>query len=80
MKQQENNFEFLVEYISAKVVERIIQDQGIELKDALLQFHNSETFAKLCTKSSGMYIESPAYVYEVYCEEFRRGSIRGLSD
>ena len=80
MKQPNNNFEFLVEYITTRVVEWIIRDQALSLEDALLLFHNSETFDKLCEKRTDLYIESPAYIYELLTEELRRGTLRGLSD
>lgn len=50
MKQSNNNFDFLVEYITARVVEWIMRDQDLGLEEALLLFHNSETFEKLCEK------------------------------
>ncbi|MBJ2162243.1 MAG: hypothetical protein JFR39_09135 [Muribaculaceae bacterium] len=78
MNKADNTFEFLVEYISAKVVEWIIQDKNISLEEALLIFHNSETFDKLCEPDTDMYIESPAYIYEIFQEELRRGTLRGL--
>ncbi len=77
---ENNNFEFLVEYITAKVVEWTMQDLNVGLEDALLQFHNSETFEKLCDAKTQLYIESPAYIYEIYREERRRGTLRGLTD
>lgn len=80
MKLVENNFEFLVEYITAKVVEWIIRDEMTCLENALLLFHNSETFEKLCEQKTDMYIESPAYVYEIFKEELRRGTLRGISE
>ena len=80
MKQSNNNFDFLVEYITARVVEWIMRDQDLDLEEALLLFHNSETFEKLCEKQTDLYIESPAYVYELLTEELRRGTIRGLSE
>lgn len=76
MKQTDNNFEFLVEYITAKVVEWIMNDQGIGLEEALVLFHNTETFEKLCDRETALYIESPAYVYETFMEEYRRGTLR----
>lgn len=76
MKQTDNNFEFLVEYITAKVVEWIMKDQGIGLEEALVQFHNTETFEKLCDHKTALFIESPAYVYDTFLDEFRRGTIR----
>ena len=80
MKQPNNNFDFLVEYITTRVVEWIMRDQALGLEEALLLFHNSETFDKLCEKHTDLYIESPAYIYELLKEELRRGTLRGLSD
>lgn len=80
MTTDSNNFDFLVEYITAKVVEWLIRDRNIGLEEALLIFHNSETFGILCRQSTAMYIESPAYVYEILQEEFRQGTIRGLTE
>lgn len=80
MKQSNNNFDFLVEYITTRVVEWIMRDQALGLEEALLLFHNSETFDKLCEKRTGLYIESPAYIYELLTDELRRGTLRGLSE
>lgn len=80
MKSETNNFEFLVEYITAKVVEWIIRDENISLENALLMFHNSETFDKLCERKTDMYIESPAYIYEIFKSEMRRGTLRGMTE
>ena len=80
MKQPNNNFDFLVEYITTRVVEWIMRDQALGLEEALLLFHNSETFDKLCDKRTDLYIESPAYIYELLTEELRRGTLRGLSE
>lgn len=80
MKGLDNNFDFLVEYITTRVVEWIIQDQKLGLEESLLLFHNSETFEKLCEKRTDLYIESPAYIYELFKEELRRGTLRGLSE
>ena len=79
MKQPNNNIDFLVEYITTRVVEWIMRDQALGLEEALLLFHNSETFDKLCDKRTDLYIESPAYIYELLTEELRRGTLRGLS-
>jgi hypothetical protein len=68
-----------VEFITTKVVESLMKDQGIGLEEALLLFHNSETFEILCNRDTDMYIESPLYVYHILQEEFRRGTIRGVN-
>lgn len=80
MNPQNSNFDFLVEYITARVVEWIMRDKQLGLEEALLMFHNSETFDKLCQKSTDLYIESPAYIYELLGEELRRGTLRGATE
>ena len=80
MKSESTNFEFLVEYITAKVVEWIIRDNNISLESALLLVHNSETFEKLCEPKTDLYIESPAYIYEVLKNELQRGTLRGMTE
>lgn len=80
MKADDNNFEFLVEYITGKVVEWLIKDWNISLEDGLLLFHNSETFDKLCDRKTEMYIESPAYIYDILNVELRNGTIRGITE
>ncbi len=80
MTSSKNNFEFLVEFITAKVVEQIIKDENLGLEEALLLFHNSETFEKLCERKTDMYIEGPAYIYDVFKEEQRRGTLRGMTE
>ena len=76
----DNNFNFLVEYITTRVVEWLMKEERIDLENALLLFHNSETFDKLCEPNTGMYIESPAYVYEILKLELKRGTLRGITE
>lgn len=76
----EKTFEFLVEYITARVVELLIIHKQIGLEEALVLFHNSETFEKLSNKSTDLYIESPQYVYDILEEELRNGTLRGMTE
>ena len=80
MKEDINNFNFLIEYITTKVVEWLIRDKNMNLEEALLLFHNSETFEKLCEQKTYMYVESPAYVYEILKDELRYGTLRGMTE
>ncbi|MDE6370706.1 MAG: hypothetical protein K2K92_04370 [Duncaniella sp.] len=80
MNSSDNTFEFLVEYITTRVVEWLMHDKCVGLEEALLLFHNSETFEKLCERGTALYIESPAFIYELLKEEERRGTIRGLTE
>jgi hypothetical protein len=53
-----------------------MEDNGVDLVTAITIFHNSETFAKLSNEESGLYIESSAYVYELFKDEMKFGKMR----
>ncbi|MDE5881441.1 MAG: hypothetical protein K2H60_06890 [Muribaculaceae bacterium] len=67
----EINRNYLFEGISADVVRYLVERDGMELPDAIATFHNSETFAKLEDFETGLYIESPAYVYDLLKSELK---------
>lgn len=71
-----NNFEFLVEYTTAKITEWLMKERDMSLEEALVFFHNTETFEKLCDPATALYSESPGFVYEILQDEIRYGTIR----
>ena len=60
---------YLVEGITKDIIMYLMEDKGYDLMRALKEFYNSETFAKLYNEETGLYIESSAYVYEIFKEE-----------
>lgn len=76
----ENTFSFLVDFITTKLVESLMTDKNISIEEAMALFHNSETFEKLTNPDTGLYIESPAFVYSILKDEFKYGTIQGLSE
>ncbi len=71
----ETNARYLFEGISADVVRYLVERDGMELPEAISIFHNSETFAKLEDYDTGLYIESPAYVYDLLQSELKNGRL-----
>lgn len=69
----EKNARYLFEGISADVVLYLVERDGMDLPDAISTFHNSETFSKLEDFETGLYIESPAYVYDLLLSELKNG-------
>ncbi|WP_290082206.1 hypothetical protein, partial [Bacteroides acidifaciens] len=67
--------QYLVEGITKDVIGYLIEDNGYDLLTAIKEFYNSETFAKLSDESTGLYIESSAYVYEILKGELLHGKI-----
>lgn len=80
MTNRNDNFIFLQEYITAKIVDWIASEKKLELNEAMRIFFNSETFEALSNPDTGMYIESPGYIYGILQEELRRGTIHGITE
>ena len=63
---QDNKFEYLKSSLAAGVIEIIVETEKLEIKEAFAKFYSSEIAEKLENKKTGLYLESPRYVYELY--------------
>lgn len=70
-----NTAQYLFEGISADVVRYLTERNNMTLPCAISTFHNSETFAQLEDFETGLYIQSPAYVYSMLVSELRHGHL-----
>ena len=59
----------LMEYVIQDIIDMISTDQSIEYDEAMNKFYNSEVFEKLIDKETGLYLESPEYVYDLFKDE-----------
>lgn len=71
----DDNARYLFEGISADVVRYLVERDGMELTEAISAFHNSETFSRLEDFDTGLYIESPAYIYDLLKSELKNGRL-----
>ena len=67
--------EFLVEANTQDVLKFMIEDMQLSIIDAMRQFYASEVFDKLQNFETGLYLESPAYIYEMYKNERKENGI-----
>lgn len=67
--------EQLTEYITGDIVSFIMEDSGLSMIEAMRRLYSSETFAKINDTETGLYLESPAYVYDIYKNEKENGRI-----
>lgn len=67
--------EQLIEYSIQDIVEFIADDFAVEYDEAMKLFYESETFDKLQQIDTGLYRESPAYVYGLFQDEQNLGRI-----
>jgi hypothetical protein len=67
--------QMLIDIVTSGVVGMIIEDTDASEEEAMRQFYNSECFTKLDDVETGLYRESPAYVYDLYLTELEYGHL-----
>ena len=67
--------EQLIEFCIQDIVEFIVNDRNIPYDEAMNCFYSSETFSKLADTETGLYLESSAYVYDIYQSECENGKL-----
>ncbi|MBQ8665570.1 MAG: hypothetical protein IJ526_01735 [Lachnospiraceae bacterium] len=65
----------MMEYMVQDLVEMLTEAQGIEYDSAMHTIYESETYEKLMDAETGLYRESPAYVYGLLQDELNFGHI-----
>ncbi len=65
----------LIEYMIQDIVDMFTTDQNIGYDEAMNKFYNSAIFEKLQDKETGLYLESPEYVYDLFKDEMNFGHI-----
>lgn len=71
-KEQINKY--LVNRAVDKMTEYLVHDYHISIEQALDFIYNSDTFQNLSNKETGLYIESPAYIYQLLDQEYKTGA------
>ncbi len=67
--------EQLIEYITSDIILFIMAEKNISMIEAMQSLYSSDTFLKLNDIETGLYIESPTYVYDIYKTEKQNGQI-----
>ena len=67
--------DFLIEANIQDVLKYIITEFGLSITEARRRFYVSEVFAKLQDMDTGLYLESPAYIYDLYQNEVKNGKM-----
>lgn len=69
----DKDFEFLKEAMAVDLANMLVEKLNVSVEDALDMLYNSETYRFLSQKKTGLYFQSPKYVYTYLEEEIRRG-------
>ena len=57
--------EYLISNIIDNLVSYVMEDEGIGIEESLDKVYGSEVIKKLQDKDTELYVQSPAYVYEM---------------
>ena len=60
------NVDQLIEFNVQDVVKLIVEEEHCSVTDALHAFYSSRVFRGLLDPETGLYLQSPSYLYELY--------------
>ena len=73
MKDEE--VKFMIEEISKELILLLIEEQGMEMREAFDTLYTSDTYARLVDTKNGLYAQSTAYIYECMEQELLTGKM-----
>lgn len=75
MKLNEKQIEFMQEDLSIELVQMLMQEWHYGMSEAMDVLYNSETFERLRNPATGLYFQSPGYVYTYLRNELTTGKL-----
>lgn len=73
MKLTEQQIKMMQEDMYVQLIELLIKRHGVTMDTAINMFYNSDTYDRLADKNTGLYFQSPGYVYSYLNDEITRG-------
>ncbi|MBQ7350470.1 MAG: hypothetical protein IJW56_06285 [Bacteroides sp.] len=70
-----SNIEYMNECMTRDLAVMLVEDYQISIPEALDILYNSETYEKLQDTRTGLYFQSPVYVYDFLQNELKNGKI-----
>lgn len=69
------DFEYQIECTTRDLANRLVGDFSMTVPQALRVVYNSETYEKLINPKTGLYFQSPLYVYDFLKNEVLTGKM-----
>ncbi len=66
---------FLINHTVDQMTKFLTEDYHLDIPTALNVVYNSKTLSLLQNKDTGLFIESPSYVYELLKKEYLTGKL-----
>nr|WP_308690458.1 hypothetical protein [uncultured Treponema sp.] len=69
------DFEYQIECTTRDLADKLVGDFSMTVPQALRVVYNSETYEKLINPKTGLYFQSPLYVYDFLKNEVFTGKM-----
>jgi hypothetical protein len=71
-----NDIEYQIECTVRDLVVLLVERHNMDIKTALNTLYNSDTYTKLKDVRTGLYFQSPLYVYDFLENEITKGKMQ----
>ena len=71
MRLTKAQLQFIINSDVERMTKYLIEDKGISIIHALDIIYNSNIYQKLLDRKTGLYLYSPAYIYDYLKEEIK---------
>lgn len=68
-------FQYLKEELTSDLIELLVKDYNLDIKDAIKTLYESETYTKLNDSNTGLYMQGSLYVYSYLQTELNLGKL-----
>lgn len=69
MKLNKNQLQFIINSDVEQMAQYLQQDRHLSIIEALDKIYNSRIYQKLINTRTGLYLQSPAYIYSYLTDE-----------
>lgn len=66
---------YMKTFVTKQLILLLMEKENISVQEAVDTLYNSETFQKLSNTDTGLYFQSPRYVFDYLNEELKTGKI-----
>ncbi len=66
---------YMKTFVTKQLILLLMEKENISMQEAVDTLYNSETFQKLSNTNTGLYFQSPRYVFDYLNEELKTGKI-----
>jgi hypothetical protein len=71
-----SEIDYMNECTTRDLITILVEERHLTIPEAMDMLYNSETYAKLKDPSTGLYSQSPAYIYGYLEQEIKSGQLR----